>query len=116
MSRRVQSRFPWAVCLLVTVVFFVCNHDWRASLSVFEPGIDAASLGIEQGSLARELALAAFAAFGIHALWPRPAVATRAWMPLTILGVAFIAWACASVLWADDAMLAMRRAAVLIAL
>ncbi len=116
MKSRADNSFPFGICLLVTGVFFVCNHDWTAPVSVFDAAVDSASLAVEQGSLARQCALYALAAFGIHAIWRSRDVAVSTSMPLAIAACSFVAWACASVLWADEPVLAVRKVMVLLVL
>jgi len=110
------NQFPWLTLLFLVVVFFCVNHDVFYSKLVvdsFNASEEAIITGVNEGSLARRIALLALGLFAVISLYRHPgSTRHRINGPLGWIVLSFAAWALMSVVWAEDLALTFRRLVV----
>jgi exopolysaccharide production protein ExoQ len=110
------KRFPRLVFLILAVVFFFAVHDLRFSergVDGFNPTKADLIASANDGSLARRIALVFLGVFGIASLISDHLASFQIkgiWPWIVLL---YVAWAAASLTWAEDFSLTLRRLIVL---
>ena len=108
-----KPHFPWLVFLFLAGAFFLSSHDpsgAQRTLDDYNRSQDDIVEGVSSGSTVRQVALLALGAAGALSLISYSA--PRRLRPSgfgTYVVCAFAAWAGISVLWADDAGMALKR-------
>jgi exopolysaccharide production protein ExoQ len=110
------ARPPWLIFLFLTAVLFVVYHDLaygKQSIGDYNRSADAYISGVDQGSLAREIALLSLGAFAIATLASgRTKFRLRVTGPFGWALLSFVGWASLSAVWAEDLPLTLKRLAV----
>ncbi len=102
----------WATFVFIILVFFVADHDLRYSAKydqIQEGSAEALANSVEEGNLPRRFALILLGTFAFASLVlvKRPPLVTARRSGLFF--ALFIVWSFASILWAADKSLSLRR-------
>lgn len=96
-------------------VFFVVNHDTSVSLrEYFSYSMNETETLLETSHWQRPLGFSTFAAFGVYCLLQKGRRSVTFRSPLAISLLALVAWCMASVVWADDPGLTLKRVGILV--
>jgi exopolysaccharide production protein ExoQ len=113
-----QQQIPWRISALVVLLFFVAEHNFSLSAEGDFGRGTAESIGelATHGNSARRLAFIILCGIGLFQMSGRDANRPTIRGPVGWIAAMLFLWAMASVAWAPDGGLAMRRAAVLVML
>lgn len=96
-------------------VFFFVNHDTSVSLrEYFSYSMNETETLLETSHWQRPLGFSTFAAFGVYCLLQKGRRSVTFRSPLAISLLALVAWCMASVVWADDPGLTLKRVGILV--
>jgi O-antigen ligase len=107
--------YPWLVFLFLAAAFFLSSHDpsgAQRTLDDYNRSQDDIVEGVSSGSMVREFALLAMGAATVLSLvsYSAPRRLQSTGFSAYVL-CAFAAWSAASVLWADDTSMSIKRLA-----
>jgi exopolysaccharide production protein ExoQ len=107
------GRRPWLLFLFLAGIFFAIYHDFsyaKQGVGNYNNSADIYITGVDEGSLAREIAVVSLGIFAVISL-----ARSRAHIRLlstSLVGwvaLSFVAWAFLSFLWAEDMALTFKR-------
>jgi O-antigen ligase len=114
-ARISSTRFPWAVFIFLLAVFAFSSWDFTPSHNGYDAAnADELSETAQTGSIGRQVALTCL---GLYALYTARSPRSRKIHSNGLIGVAllaYIAWACASLIWTVDVDLTGKAAARLL--